>query len=185
MPFPPGRPPVAGEGDSEHRLGEEHERDDDGEREWPRPVPIEAEVAPDAEAVGDEADDGDRGKWAACVLGRDGVVERRQRGQRDDGPRRHVNSEESVEGETVADEKRRGLGVKADRGGRREEAGLEEPDRRRDLEAGVLPGQKDSRSRERVQHEVARRREERHPDEEQARILAPRRRLCEQQAERE
>ena len=70
------------------------------------------------------------------------------------------------------------------RGGR-EEPRFEEADRRGDLEAGVLPGEQDSRRGERVQDEVAGGGEKRKPDQEHAGVGAPRGRLGEQEAERE
>ena len=75
--------------------------------------------------------------------------------------------------------------MEPDCGCRCKEPGFEQPDRRGDLEARVLPGQENPRCRERVEDEVAGRGEEGESDEEESRIGATRGRLGEQEAESE
>src|SRR4029079_5475223 len=185
VPLPPGGLPVPREGDRERRLAQKDERDEDRERERARSGPVELPVAPDPEAVGEEADDGERRERAASILRRDWVIERRQSREGDGRPEGHVQGEKPVEDCAVADEERRGLWMEPDCGCRCKEPGFEQSDRRGDLEACVLPGQQNAWRRERMEDEVAGCGEEGEPDEKEARIGAARGSLGEQEAESE
>ena len=170
MPLPPGDLPVARPGDHDHRLGEEREREDEREQEACRPTPVEPEVAERGQRVERETDRGERQLPAVELLGGEGLLSGGSSAsetiaQTAMSPKTSANKRGACR--TTAAR----AGAELDRGSGSEDSREQEPDRRRELEAGVLPEQ-DAGRRERVQAEEACARDERERDEEEASVAA-------------
>ena len=185
VPLPPGRVPVAGDGHREHRLGEQDPAGRDGERDRRPPLREQPSVAVRGVPVEDGADDPERDERIARRLGGDGVVEGRQRAQRDDRPGDERGADAAQEERAVADDRLGLSGAERKRRGRGEDRAQEEPERRGDLEAGVLARDEDARRGEGVEPEEPGADQERERDEQDARVAPPRRGLAHEEAERE
>ena len=145
VPLPPRRVPAAAEHDRDHRLGQEHERGGDGERERSvgargrasRYRPRRTRTAPTATGASSRRIGGASSPGAWCsdsILANDAIAHaatstpspsRSPRSGRIDGPR---------------------SAFALQRGRGREPGGEDQPDRRRDLEPGVRPLQRRRRA---------------------------------------
>jgi hypothetical protein len=188
VPLPPARVPLAlaGEGDADQGLGEQHEAGDHRGRQQVWPQAEDRPVAGGAGCVDDRADDREDGEQASP---RGLAVRPVERGQIQDGPDEppaHRHQHGDAQEPAVADHERSEPGPHVDeRGRRRERRADEQAHRDRDLEARVVPGEEHAACPERVKpHEAAGRhegeREEKHP-----RVAAAVCRLAGREAEHE
>ena len=171
VPLPPGELPVARPGDDHHRLREECEGEREREHEALGTPPVQAHVAERRDAVQPDADCGQHELPAVELLRLEWPVERRELRKRDDGPDRHDSEETGQQQASVPDDAPGSLCAKLDRRRGGEGAGHDEPERRRELEAGV-GAEQDGRGRQRVQAEEARAGDEGERDEEEPRVPA-------------
>ena len=86
VPLPPRDLPVPCPRDDHHRLGEEHEREREGEHEPLVPAAVETKEAEGGEPVERDADRRQEQLPAVELLGGERIVERRKLGERDDRP---------------------------------------------------------------------------------------------------
>ena len=110
-------------------------------------------------------------------------VERRELGERDHSPGRHDSEETGEQQTSVPDDAPRVVGSELDRRRGGERASHDEPERRRELEAGV-GAEQDGRGRQSVQAEEARAGDEGERDEEEPRVAAAARSGADRPAER-
>ena len=144
VPLPPAQMPARLERDDDdhERLGEEREAERDGECEPVAAAAVDAEVRRRRERVEDDADAGDGAERPADLARRDRAVQRWHVGDRNDCPRcEHADDDRLEESRVPHDPERRRQAI-LDRGGCSERAGEDEADRRREHEAGVLPGER-------------------------------------------
>ncbi len=133
---------------------------------------IEAYEAERGEAVECETSCGEHELRAVELLGFEGAVEGWELGERDDGPDSHQPAEPGQQERRAPDDTARSLGAELDGRRSREDAGDDEPERRRELEAGVRAEQHRRRGKS-VQPEEPRARDERERDEEESRVASP------------
>ena len=183
MPFPPTDVPVPGDGDREHCLGEQHPGRHDGQRDGCPAPDVETGVTVGRVAVEQSPEPPEEEERPARGFRGDRLLERRQGSERDHRPDDECGSHRGEQEPASAQD---GLCPAFAQGERRSgrEAGCDqEPDRRGDLEACVLPGQEDVGRRQRVQSEKARGDEERERDQEHPSIAPSGGRLGHQEAE--
>ncbi len=164
--------PVRRPRDRNHGLRKERERKREREHEAGAPAPVDPDEAERREPVQREADGGQHRLPAVELLRAERGIERRQLRERDDRPNGHQREEPAEQEAGVPDEALRAYVPELERRERREDAGDHEPDRRRELEAGVRPEQHGG-GRERVQAEKAGARDERERDQQEARVAPP------------
>ena len=175
VPLPPAQLPARRErGEHDHqRLGQQREGERDREGELGAAPRRDPEVLHGREPVGHDADQRERPERRLGVLRRDGRAQRRELGQRQHRPQPEQREDGADERAGVADDRQRGPQRVLDRGRRREQPGDHEPDRRRQHEPGVPLLQQHARRGERVQPEEPGAGQEREPDQQQPRVLAP------------
>ena len=159
--------PVPGPRDHEHRLGQERERECDPKQERGAAAPVEAEVAEGGSCV--EGDSHRReGDLPAVELFRAELAcERLDPGEGDRGPAGQQCRERHDQRHRPAQHALGRRGSERQPRGRREDPRDGEPERRRELEAGVL-AQQHARRGERVEPEEGRGRYEGERDQEEA-----------------
>ncbi len=137
VPLPPRDLPVARPRDDDHRLGEKDEREREREDEALLASAMETEEAERGDSEERDADGREDELPAVELLGGEGVVERRQLREGDRRPPDHDRAERDQQGRRQTQDRLGPLAAELERGRGREERGEEQPDRRRQLEAGV------------------------------------------------
>ena len=185
VPLPPGRTPVAAEGDRGHRLRQQCEGNGDGKRHGRRLPPVEEEVANRCVPVQRDSEAGERVERPVGLGRGECAIEGRQPGQRVGGPAGQQHEHPSSQERLPSHDCGRVLGGQVERRGGREYAREQEPDRRRDDEARVGALQQHAGRGQRVEAEEAGARHERERDEEEPRVSQATGRLPGEVAEHE
>ena len=185
VPFPPAQPPAGRESghDDDQGFGQEREGEADGEDEPGAPPPVQPVVAEGRGGVEQDADGRERDERSARLVHLDGPGERRQLRDRDDRPGADEAEQRAGEEPRAPHDRGGSRRAQVERGDRREGAGEQQPDGRRDHEARVLAADEHTRRRERVQGEEARAGDEGEPDQEQAGVAPAQRGLTDRVAE--
>ena len=185
MPLPPADVPVPRDGDREHRLAQQHPRGGDRQRDGRAACDEESRVPEGGVAVEDHPQDPEAEQGVAGRLRRDRLFQRRQRPECHHGPKDQRGHHRAQQEPALAQDRSRRALSKGKRGGGGEAGCDQEPDRGRNLKAGVLPLEKHARRRQSVQAEESRRREERERDEQHPGVAPTPGRLGHEQAEQE
>ena len=146
---------------------------------------VEGHVAPGRERVQRQADRRQGVERPVSLFRGQRAIEGRQVGERVDGPGAEHPEHQSSQQPLAIHDGRRGSRREVEGGGGGEDACDGEPDRGGDDEAGVRLLEQHAGSRERVEGEEARARDEGEGDEEEAGVVEPSRRLAGEEPQRD